>query len=111
VDDALAEAAQADRTDAAPAVLVCVGLALALFGVLPRVSLLAWGLLAVFLLVGELGAILKLPDWMMGLSPFDHLGTLPGGDADAAGRVGLLVVTLAALAVRAAGFRRRDLAT
>ncbi len=94
-----------------PAVLVCVGLALALFGVLPRVSLLAWGLLAVFLLVGELGAILKLPDWMMGLSPFDHLGTLPGGDADAAGLVGLLVVTVAALAVGAAGFRRRDLAT
>ena len=94
-----------------PAVLVCVGLTLALFGVLPRVSLLAWGLLAVFLLIGELGAILKLPDWMMGLSPFDHLGHLPGGDADLAGLVGLLVVALAALEVGAAGFRRRDVAT
>jgi ABC-2 type transport system permease protein len=94
-----------------PAVLVCVGLTLALFGVLPRVSLLAWGLLAVFLLIGELGAILKLPGWMMGLTPFDHLGSLPGGDADVAGLVGLLVVTLAALAVGAAGFRRRDVPT
>jgi ABC-2 type transport system permease protein len=64
--------------------------------------------LAVFLLIGELGAILKLPGWMMGLTPFDHLGSLPGGDADVAGLVGLLVVTLAALAVGAAGFRRRD---
>jgi ABC-2 type transport system permease protein len=94
-----------------PAVLVCVGLTLALFGVLPRLSLLAWGLLAVFLLIGEFGPLLKLPDWALGLSPFDHLGNLPGGDADVAGLVGLLVVTLAAVAVGTSAFRRRDVAT
>ena len=94
-----------------PAVLVCVGLTMALFGILPRTSLLAWGLLAAFLLVGELGAILGLPGWVTKLSPFDHLGHLPGGAADAAGLVGLLVVAALALSVGATGFRRRDVTT
>jgi ABC-2 type transport system permease protein len=91
-----------------PAVLVCVGLTLTLFGALPRVSLFAWGLLALFLLIGEFGAMLRLPTWVMGLSPFDHLGSLPGGDTDSGGLVGLLVVAAAALA---GAFRRRDLTT
>ena len=95
----------------APAVLVCVALTVLLFGSLPRWSPFAWGLLAVFVLLGEFGALLSLPDWALGISPFDHLGTLPGGDANPAG---LAVLGLAALAIGAVGFttfRRRDLAT
>ena len=48
-----------------------------------------------FVLLGELGALLSLPDWALGLSPFDHLGSLPGGDANAAGLVALVLVALA----------------
>jgi ABC-2 type transport system permease protein len=95
----------------APAVLVCVALAVLLFGLLPRWANGAWGLLAVFVLLGELGALLSLPDWAMGLSPFDHLGSLPGGDANAAGLVTLALVTLAIGAAGFTAFRRRDLAT
>lgn len=95
----------------APAVLVCVALAVLLFGLLPRLTTAAWGVLAVFVLLGEFGALLSLPDWALGLSPFDHLGSLPGGDANAAGLVGLLVAATLATAVGAATFRRRDLAT
>jgi ABC-2 type transport system permease protein len=47
----------------------------------------------------------------MGLSPFDHLGSLPGGDADLAGLVGLVLCALVGAAAAAAGFRRRDLST
>ena len=79
----------------APAVLVCVALTVLLFGLLPRWSTFAWGLLAVFVLLGEFGALLSLPDWMLGLSPFDHLGSLPGGDANAGGLVALVLVAVA----------------
>jgi ABC-2 type transport system permease protein len=94
-----------------PAVAVCVALTVLLFGLLPRLSAAAWGLLAFFVLVGEFGAILSLPDWALKASPFDHLGTLPGGDANVAGLVGLLVVAVVVAATGAAAFRRRDLTT
>lgn len=94
-----------------PAVWVCGALALLLFGLLPRLATLAWGLLAVFLLLGELGALLGLPSWVIGLSPFGHLGSLPGGDSDVAGLGALVVVAALAAAVGATSFRRRDLVT
>jgi ABC-2 type transport system permease protein len=109
--DAKLGAVLAAAVSAWPAVLVCVGLTLAFFGVLPRASLLGWALLAVFLLVGEFGALLNLPRWVLGLSPFDHLGRLPGGDPDAAGLVGLLVVAAVAVGLGASAFRRRDVTT
>jgi ABC-2 type transport system permease protein len=95
----------------APAVLVCVALTVLLFGVAPRWAATAWALLAAFVLIGELGPLVDLPGWAMGLSPFDHLGSLPGGDANPAGLIGLLLVALAAGAMGYAGFRRRDLVT
>ncbi|MDU0312788.1 polyketide antibiotic transporter [Phycicoccus sp. M110.8] len=95
----------------APAVLVCVALTVLLFGTVPRWTAAAWGLLAAFVLIGELGPLVDLPGWAMGLSPFDHLGSLPGGDANLVGLTGLLLVALAAGALGYAGFRRRDLVT
>jgi ABC-2 type transport system permease protein len=95
----------------APAVLVCVALTVLLFGLVPLWTSAAWGLLAAFVLMGELGPLVSLPGWAMGLSPFDHLGSLPGGDADVAGLTGLLLVALAAGATGYAAFRRRDLVT
>jgi ABC-2 type transport system permease protein len=94
-----------------PAVLVCIAIAVALFGFVPRYAQLAWAALAAFVLLGELGALLKLPDWMLALSPFDHLGSLPGGDSNPVGLVGLLVVASAVGALGATAFRRRDIAT
>src|SRR6476646_3934015 len=94
-----------------PAVLVCIALAVALFGLLPRWSSMAWALLAVFVLLGELGALLKLPSWVLATSPFDHLGSLPGGAWNATGLIGLVVVAGLVAAVGAAGFRQRDIAT
>jgi ABC-2 type transport system permease protein len=94
-----------------PAVLVCIGLTIVLFGLLPRWSPFAWGLLAAFVLLAEFGTLLELPGWALGLSPFDHLGSLPGGDANAAGLAGLVVVAAAVALAGLTGFRRRDLAT
>ena len=95
----------------APAVLVCVALAVLLFGLAPRVASAAWGLLVVFVLLGEFGQLLELPGWALGASPFDHLGSLPGGDANTAGLLGLVLVALGVGVVGFVGFHRRDLTT
>ncbi len=94
-----------------PAAWVAAGLAVVLFGVVPRGSALAWGLLVVFLLLGEFGELLTLPAWVIGLSPFDHLGSLPGGSASSGGLLGLLTVAALTVALGGAAFRRRDLTT
>lgn len=93
-----------------PAVLVCLALAVALFALVPRWSSTAWALLAAFVLLGELGQLLKLPDWLLKASPFAHLGSLPGGSANAPGLTALAVVAVAVTALGAGAFRRRDLA-
>ncbi|MEO7070820.1 MAG: polyketide antibiotic transporter, partial [Nostocoides sp.] len=94
-----------------PAVWVCAAVAVTLFGLLPRRTGATWAVLAVFVLLGELGALLKLPHWVQGISPFAHLGSLPGGPADLLGAGVLLVVAGALAAYGAVSFRRRDLTT
>lgn len=92
-----------------PAVVVCIALTVVLFGALPQASQGAWALLMAFLVLGEFGPLLKLPGWLIGLSPFDHLGSLPGGDARP---VSMTVLTTVALGLGLAGavaFRSRDL--
>ncbi|MGW3772475.1 ABC transporter permease [Actinomadura verrucosospora] len=93
-----------------PAVWVVAATAMLLFGALPRAASAGWGILAVFLLLGQVGPLLGLPQAVMDLSPFTHTPKLPGGDADL---LPLLALTAAAAALTAAGlaaFRRRDVA-
>ncbi|MEO3776045.1 ABC transporter permease [Micromonospora sp. B11E3] len=95
-----------------PAVWVLVGLAVLLFGLLPRISVgAAWGALAACLLLGQLGAILDLSRWLLDLSPFTHTPQVLGGPVDA---TPLLALTATAAVLAAAGlatFRHRDVPT
>lgn len=93
-----------------PPVWVCVGLALAIFGSMPKVVYLAWGLLAAFVVVGEFGSVLSLPQPVIGLSPFDHGQVAPGGTFGVGPLLALLAVAAGLYALASAGFRRRDLA-
>jgi ABC-2 type transport system permease protein len=91
-----------------PAALVMTGLTAALFGILPRFTTAAWGLLALFLVVQQLGPMLKLDQLMMDLSPFTHAPQLPGGELALAPMAGLTAVALLLVLVGVAAFRRRD---
>ena len=92
-----------------PAVWVCIGLALAIFGSQPRLVFAAWGLLAAFLVLGEFGPLLNLPSAAIDLSPFSHGSVVPGGTVAAAPHLALLAIA-GALVIAAAGtFRRRDI--
>ncbi len=89
---------------------VLVGVAGLLVGARPRLAPLAWALLLVGFVVGELGPTMDLPGWLVDVSPFAHLGQLPGGDFAA---LAAAVMTLAAAGLTAAGalaYGRRDVA-
>ncbi|KRB43448.1 ABC transporter permease [Terrabacter sp. Root181] len=92
-----------------PAVWVVMACALLLYGALPRFTGLAWAALIVFLLLGEFGDLLDLPQWLVDLSPFTHLPALPGGTFEWAPLVALTVVAAALGAVGVAALRRRDI--
>jgi ABC-2 type transport system permease protein len=92
-----------------PAVWVTLGVAMLLYGLWPRFTGLAWAVLIGFLLLGEFGDLLDLPDWLVNLSPYTHLPALPGGSVQWLPLVVLTLVALALAAVGVAGLRRRDL--
>jgi ABC-2 type transport system permease protein len=92
-----------------PAAWVMVGLAVAIWGLWPRLSWLAWLLFVAFLVMGEFGALWELPRWVMDLSPFAHSPIVPGPDPNLLGLPVLLVIAVGLLALGLARFDRRDL--
>ena len=60
-----------------PAVWLVIGLAAVLYAVRSSWSVLGWGVLALFLLLGELGGLLQLPTWVIGLSPYARTPQMP----------------------------------
>ncbi|MFV2112471.1 ABC transporter permease [Micromonospora sp. LOL_025] len=92
-----------------PALLVVAGVVTALFGLLPRWSVaLSWAALIAFLLLGQLGAVLDLPQAALNLSPYTHVPSAPAVDPAALPLVVLTGVGAALLVAGTAGFRRRD---
>ncbi|MGW6738392.1 ABC transporter permease [Streptomyces sp. NPDC055013] len=94
-----------------PAVWVVGGLAVLLYGLLPRAAMAAWGVAGAILLIGWVGPALDVPQAVLDLSPFGHLPKLPGGGMEW-GPV-LVLTGLAAVLVAGglAGVRRRDMTT
>lgn len=94
----------------APAALVLGGLAVALFGLLPKFSISgSWSVLGVLALLLLLGPTLRLTHWIMDVSPFTHLPKLPGGTVHALPLVCLGLVAVALTGAGLVGLRRRDL--
>ena len=92
-----------------PAVWVVVGVATALFGVLPRATSVSWGVLVSCLLLGQLGQILQFPQWSLNLSPFSHIPRLPTTDLEVVPLVALTLVAVFFTGVGLVGFQRRDI--
>lgn len=92
-----------------PAVLVMIGLAVALVGLVPRFSGLAWAALAACFALALLGRILRLPDWIVDLSPFNHSPAAPAAAITAMPLVVMAVIAAALTALGLVGLRRRDI--
>jgi polyether ionophore transport system permease protein len=93
----------------APAVWVLVGLVVALVGVVPRATSLAWAALGACFVIGMFGQLLDLPTWLQDLSPFEHVPRYPIADLDLVPLALLLALAVGLTLVGLAGLRRRDL--
>lgn len=95
-----------------PAVAVLMSASLLAFGKLPRFFVaFAWSMLAGCLVVFQLGALLKMPQWALDLSPFSHLIAIP---VNSIGFKPILIQSVIAFVLGAVGFvlfRRRDIST
>jgi ABC-2 type transport system permease protein len=94
-----------------PGVLVLLGLAAALFGLLPRAIGVTWIVLAIGLFSGLFGAMMELPQWLRNLSPMEHTGQPPLDDVAWSAAAILLVLATVLVGAGLAGFGRRDLET
>ncbi|HJR86719.1 MAG TPA: ABC transporter permease [Acidimicrobiia bacterium] len=92
-----------------PAVWVLTGATAAIYGWLPRFTGVTWALLMVFLFLGQVGQILRFPDWLLNLSPFTHTAALTPDDL----RLLPLLLLIAVVGILSGlgffAFRRRDL--
>ena len=92
-----------------PAIWMLSAITIALFGLVPRFTPVAWGVLVAFVALYLLGSIAGLPHWLVNLQPFTHAQRTPGQPFDAAPVIWLLLIDTAPLVVGLLAFRRRDL--
>ncbi|NNN36657.1 ABC transporter permease [Streptomyces sp. S3(2020)] len=93
------------------AVWVIGGLAVALYGLLPRLAPAAWGVAGAVLLIGWVGPALDAPRAVLDVSPFGHLPKLPGGEMSWGPVLVLVGLAVVLVAGGLAGLRRRDMTT
>ncbi|OIJ87663.1 ABC transporter permease [Streptomyces colonosanans] len=94
-----------------PAVWVIGGIAVLLYGVLPRGAVAAWGVAGAALLIGWVGPALNMPRIVLDLSPFGHLPKLPGGGMAWGPVLTLTGIAVALVAGGLVGLRRRDMSS
>jgi ABC-2 type transport system permease protein len=92
-----------------PAVWLLSSVTVAVFGLLPRFTPVAWGVLVVFIAVYLLGSLANSPQWLLDLEPFTHTPRVGSAQFTVAPLVWLLAIDAALIALGAIAFRRRDL--
>jgi ABC-2 type transport system permease protein len=92
-----------------PAIWMLAAVTIALFGLVPRFTPVAWGALVAFIALYLLGSLDGLPHWLINLQPFTHAQRTPGGPFDATPVIWLLLIDAALLVIGLLAFRRRDL--
>lgn len=90
---------------------VLTALAVALVGALPRLRTLAWIAVALTFTLSVFGPQLGLWDWLLALSPLQHVPNLALGPADLRPALWLVAISAALGAVGFVGFARRDIGT
>lgn len=92
-----------------PAAWIVIGLTLALFGLVSRLTRAAWTVLGIAGLLTLLGRAFGFPQWVLDLSPFTHSPQMPGGEVEVLPVAVMLVVATALAVAGFAGFQRRDI--
>jgi ABC-2 type transport system permease protein len=93
-----------------PVAALFLGVAALAYAAAPRAAAaISYGLLVLSFLWQAVGALLGAPSWLVGLSPFEHVGLVPAEPFRAVDAVVMIGIGVAAAAVGLASFRRRDL--
>lgn len=95
-----------------PMVTSFLGIAALAVALLPRAATaISWGALALAWVLGPLGGILRLTQWLRELSPFQHSPQIPGPDPDWGPALIVLAVGVALAAVATVAMTRRQVTT
>jgi len=93
----------------APAMWLMIGLAVIVFGIAPRWVDVAWGILAACFVIGLLGVVLRLPDWLQKLSPFERTPALPAANMNVLPLAVLTTLAAVLIVGGLGGLRQRDI--
>ena len=91
-----------------PAVWLLSAVTVGLFGLAPRFTPVAWGVLVGFIALYLIGSLAGFPQWLLDLEPFAHIPRV-GSDFTAVPVLWLLAIDAALIVIGAMAFRRRDL--
>lgn len=92
-----------------PVIWLLAAVTVAIFGLAPRFTPVAWGVLVLCIALFLLGSLSGFPQWVLDLSPFAHIPLVGSGQFDAQPLMWLLGVDLALIVLGCLAFRRRDL--
>lgn len=91
-----------------PAVWLLSAVTVALFGLAPRFTPMAWGVLVGFVALYLIGSLAGFPQWLLDLEPFAHVPRI-GADFTGAPLLWLLAIDAGLITLGVMAFRRRDL--
>ncbi|WAC92865.1 ABC transporter permease [Mycobacterium sp. Aquia_213] len=91
-----------------PAIWLASAVTIALFGLAPRFTPAAWGVLIGFIALYLIGSLAGFPQWVLDLEPFAHVPRV-GDSFTAVPLLWLLIIDAALIVLGAMAFRRRDL--
>ncbi len=94
-----------------PAVWLPAAITVALFGLAPRFSPVAWGVLVGFVALYLIGELSGFPQWVLDLEPFAHIPLVTRDTFTPVPLLALLAIDAALIALGTAAFRRRDVQT
>jgi ABC-2 type transport system permease protein len=92
-----------------PAVWLLSAVTVALFGLAPRFTPVAWGVLVGFVALYLIGSLAGFPQWLLDLEPFAHVPRVGSGAFAAVPLLWLTGMGVALTALGVVAFRRRDL--
>ncbi|MGD1346715.1 ABC transporter permease [Mycobacterium seoulense] len=91
-----------------PAVWLLSAVTVALFGLAPRFTPVAWGVLVGFIALYLIGSLAGFPQWVLDLEPFAHIPRV-GASFTGVPLVWLLAIDTGLITLGVMAFRRRDL--
>lgn len=92
-----------------PAIWLFTGIAMFLFGLIPRLASLSWAILAMIVVIDLLGEFFDINKWILNISPFTQVPKLLAGNAVDWPIFLVLIVAIMLILIGLFGYQRRDI--